>query len=45
MCEVAVSRSLRWVPDSVQFLGVAPQPRVHLAVGEDRRTTGPRYLG
>jgi len=31
---------LRWVPDSVQLLGVAPpQPRVHVAVGEDRRTS------
>ena len=32
MTEVAVSRPLRWVPDSVQVIGVAP----HLAVGDDR---------
>jgi hypothetical protein len=27
MSEVAVSRPLRWVPDSVQLLGVAPRNR------------------
>ena len=27
MTEVAASRPLRWVPDSVQLLGVAPRNR------------------
>ncbi|CAN5553973.1 SRPBCC family protein [soil metagenome] len=44
MTEVAVSRPLRWVPDSIQLLGVAPRNREctwRLAMIAEDRDCGP----